>query len=97
MVIIVTGCALFVTSQYHVIHPSKSRFWRSLLTQFVLAILRTLLISYVQTRISHPPYPPTGGPRCHRGPKFSPVATDFLSLALQNKLRVKYRSKMKVE
>jgi len=25
--------------------------------------------------ISHTPYPPIGGPRYHRGPKFSPVTT----------------------
>ena len=40
-----------------------------------------------QSRISRPPSPSRGS-RCHRGPKFSPVATGaFVGLAAQTKLQ----------
>ena len=38
-------------------------------------IMSSFVIDWQQSRISRTPYPPIGGPRCHRGPKFSPVTT----------------------
>jgi len=45
MVVIVTGCALFVTSYHDVIFTfSNPSFWRSLLTQWAYYSKHTLLI-----------------------------------------------------